>query len=78
MRRSVRGTVALGTSAVVLVGGLVGSTTVASADPAPTPTPSYKQVTLSPEESQKLCGEKLPKLAKLADRFTVVRSFTTV
>lgn len=74
MRRSVRGTVALGTSAVVLVGGLVGSTTVASADPTPTPTPSYKQVTLSPEESQKLCGQKLPKLIerreKLAQRIS--------
>jgi len=72
MRRSVRGTVALGTSAVVLVGGLVGSTTVASADPTPTPTPSYKQVTLSPEESQRLCAEVLPKLIarreKLATR----------
>ena len=68
MRRSVRGTVALGTSAVVLVGGLVGGTTVASADPSPTPTPTYKQVTLSPEESQRLCAEKLPKLIERRDK----------
>ncbi|HET6988170.1 MAG TPA: hypothetical protein VFI00_16215 [Kribbella sp.] len=68
MRRSVRGTVALGTSAVVLVGGLVGSTTIASADPSPTPTPTYKQVTLSPEESQRLCAEKLPKLIERRDK----------
>jgi len=68
MRRSVRGTVALGTSAVVLLGGLVGSTTVASADPSPTPTPTYKQVTLSPEESQRLCAQKLPKLIERRDK----------
>ena len=68
MRRSVRSTVAVGTSAVVLIGGLVGSTTVASADPSPTPTPSYKQVTLSPEESQKLCAERLPKLIERRDK----------
>ena len=72
MRRSVRGAVAVGTSAVVVIGGLVGSTTVASADPTPTPTPSYKQVTLSPEESQRLCAEVLPRLIarreKLANR----------
>ncbi len=68
MRRSVRGTVALGTSAVVVIGGLVGSTTVASADPSPTPAPSYKQVTLSPEESQQLCGELLPKLIARRDK----------
>ena len=70
MRRSVRGTVAVGTSAVLLVGGLVGSTTVASADPSPTPTPTYKQVTLSPEESQRLCAEKLPKLIEQRDEGT--------
>lgn len=68
MRRSVRGAVAAGTSAVVLVGGLVGSATVASADPTPTPTPTYKQVTLSPEESQKLCAEKLPKMIERRDK----------
>ena len=68
MRRSVRGTVAAGTSAVLLMGGLVGSTTVASADPSPTPTPTYKQVTLSPEESQRLCAEKLPKLIERRDK----------
>jgi hypothetical protein len=66
MRRSVRGALAAGTSAVVLVGGLVGSTTVASADP--TPRPSYKQVTLSPEESQKLCAERLPKMIERRDK----------
>jgi len=66
MRRSVRGTVAVGTSAVVLLGGLVGGTTVASADPSPTPT--YKQVTLSPEESQKLCAGKLPKMIERRDK----------
>ncbi|MEU4290332.1 hypothetical protein AB0E63_19090 [Kribbella sp. NPDC026596] len=74
MRRSVRGAMALGTSAVVLVGGLVGSTTMAAADPSPTPTPTYKQVTLSPEESQQLCAVKLPKLIerreKLAKRIS--------
>lgn len=68
MRRSVRGTVAVGTSAVLLMGGLVGGTTVASADPSPTPTPTYKQVTLSPEESQRLCAEKLPKLIERRDK----------
>lgn len=68
MRRSVRGTVAVGTSAVVLMGGLVAGTTVAGADPSPTPTPSYKQVTLSPEESQRLCAEKLPKLIARRDK----------
>ena len=68
MRRSVRGTVAVGTSAVVLMGGLVAGTTVAAADPSPTPTPSYKQVTLSPEESQRLCAEKLPKLIERRDK----------
>ena len=68
MRRSVRGTVAVGTSAVVLMGGLVGSTTVAAADPSPTPTPSYKQITLSPEESQRLCAEVLPKLIARRDK----------
>ena len=68
MRRSVRGTMAVGTSAVLLMGGLVGGTTVASADPSPTPTPTYKQVTLSPEESQRLCAEKLPKLIERHDK----------
>jgi hypothetical protein len=68
MRRSVRGTLAAATTAVVLVGGLVGGTTVASADPSPTPTPTYKQVTLSPEESQKLCNEKLPKMIERRDK----------
>jgi hypothetical protein len=68
MRRSVRGALAAGTSAVVLAGGLVGGTTVAAADPAPTPTPSYKPVTLSPEESQKLCAELLPKLIARRDK----------
>ena len=72
MHRSVRGALAAGTSAVVLVGGLVGGTTVASADPTPTPTPapSYKPVTLSPEESQKLCAELLPKLIARRDKLT--------
>ncbi|MEJ1110764.1 MULTISPECIES: hypothetical protein [unclassified Kribbella] len=69
MRRSVRG-MAWGTSAVVLLSGLVGGTTVASADP--TPTPTYAPITLSPEESQRLCAEVLPKLIarreKLATR----------
>src|ERR1700754_275972 len=76
MRRSVRGTVAVGTSAVVLLGGLVGSMAVASADPTPSPTPApsstpaptYKQVTLSPEESQQLCATKLPKLIERRDK----------
>jgi hypothetical protein len=70
MRRSVRGKVAIGTSAVVLVGGLVGSTALASADPTPSPTPAptYKQVTLTPEESQQLCATKLPKLIERKDK----------
>lgn len=72
MRRSVRGAIAAGTSAVVLVGGLVGSTTIAAADPTPTPSPSaatsYKPVTLSPEESQKLCAERLPKMIARRDK----------
>lgn len=68
MRRSVRGTMAAGTAAVVLMGGLVGGTTVASADPTPTPTPTYKQVTLSPEESQRLCAERLPKMIERRDK----------
>jgi hypothetical protein len=72
MRRSVRGAIAAGTSAVVLVGGLVGGTTIAAADPTPTPTPSastsYKPVTLSPEESQKLCAERLPKMIARRDK----------
>jgi hypothetical protein len=63
---------AWGTSAVVLLSGLVGGTTVASADPTPSPTPSYAPITLSPEESQRLCAEVLPKLIarreKLATR----------
>lgn len=76
MRRS-RG-MAWGTSAVVLLSGLVGGTTVAAADPgetptpAPTPTPTYGPITLSAEESQRLCAEVLPKLIarreKLATR----------
>jgi len=69
MRRSVRG-MAWGTSAVVLMSGLVGGT--AMADPTPSPTPSYAPITLSPEESQRLCAEVLPKLItrreKLATR----------
>jgi hypothetical protein len=69
MRRSVRG-MAWGTSAVVLMSGLVGGT--AMADPTPSPTPSYAPITLSPEESQRLCSEVLPKLItrreKLATR----------
>jgi hypothetical protein len=71
-----RRTVALGTSAVVLMGGLVGNTTVAAADPTPTPSPSasYAPITLSPEESQRLCAEVLPKLIarreKLATRIS--------
>ena len=68
MRRSVRGTLAAGTSVVVLAGGIVAGTTVASADPTPSPTPSYKQVTLSPEESQKLCADRLPKLIARRDK----------
>lgn len=68
MRRSVRGTLAAGTSVVVLAGGIVAGTTVASADPTPTPTPSYKPVTLSPEESQKLCAERLPKMIARRDK----------
>ncbi len=70
MRRS-RG-MALGTTAVVLLSGLVGGTTTAAADPTPTPTPSYGPITLSAEESQRLCAEVLPKLItrreKLATR----------
>jgi hypothetical protein len=66
MRRS-RG-MALGTAAVVLLSGLAGGT--AAADP--TPTPTYAPVTLSAEESQRLCAEVLPKLItrreKLATR----------
>jgi hypothetical protein len=70
MRRSVRGAIAAGTSAVVLVGGLVGSTTIAAADPTPSPSAgtSYKPVTLSPEESQKLCAERLPKMIARRDK----------
>ncbi|MFC6155986.1 hypothetical protein ACFWUU_03495 [Kribbella sp. NPDC058693] len=70
MRRSVRGAIAAGTSAVVLVGGLVGSTTIAAADPTPAPSPStsYKQVTLSPEDSQKLCADRLPKMLERRDK----------
>jgi hypothetical protein len=64
---------AWGTSAVLVMSGLVGGTTTASAAD-PTPTPSYKQVTLSPEDSQRLCGEVLPKLIerreKLATRIS--------
>ncbi|TCO35718.1 hypothetical protein EV652_101603 [Kribbella steppae] len=72
MRRS-RG-MAWGTSAVLLLSGLVGGTTVAAADPGetPTPTPTYGPITLSAEESQRLCAEVLPKLIarreKLATR----------
>ena len=44
------------------------ATTTASATSSPTPTPSYKQVTLSPEESQRLCAEKLPKLIERRDK----------
>ncbi|MFF0270352.1 hypothetical protein [Kribbella sp. NPDC004536] len=68
MRRSVRGTLAAGTSAVVLAGGIVAGTTAASADSTPTPAPTYKQVTLSPEESQKLCADRLPKLIARRDK----------
>ncbi|MER7245037.1 hypothetical protein [Kribbella sp. NPDC000426] len=72
MRRSVRGAIAAGTSAVVLVGGFVGGATMAAADPTPAPSTSYKQVTLSPEDSQKLCADRLPKMVarrdKLAER----------
>src|SRR5437764_379380 len=53
---------------VVLEGGIVAGTTMASADPTPTPAPSYKQVTLSPEESQKLCAERLPKMIARRDK----------
>ncbi len=52
---------AWGTAAVVLMSGLVGGT-AAAADPTPTPTPSYAPITMSPEESQRLCAEVLPKL----------------
>ncbi|GAB2662101.1 hypothetical protein GCM10009743_42990 [Kribbella swartbergensis] len=52
----------------MVVSGLVGGTTVAAADP----TPTYAPITLSPEESQRLCAEVLPKLierrVKLAAR----------
>lgn len=62
---------AWGTAAVVLMSGLVGGT-AAAADPTPTPTPSYAPITMSPEESQRLCAEVLPKLInrreKLATR----------
>jgi len=62
---------AWGTAAVVLVSGLVGGT-AAAADPTPTPTPSYAPITMSAEESQRLCAEVLPKLIsrreKLATR----------
>ncbi|WP_432890934.1 hypothetical protein ACQPYH_13770 [Kribbella sp. CA-245084] len=70
MRRSVRGAIAAGTSAVVLVGGLVASTTIAAADPTPKPSAStsYKPVTLSPEESQKLCADRLPKMIARRDK----------
>jgi hypothetical protein len=64
---------AWGTSAVLVMSGLaVGTMSASAADP--TPTPSYKQVTLSPEDSQRLCGEVLPKLIerreKLATRIS--------
>ncbi len=52
---------AWGTAAVVLMSGLVGGT-AAAADPTPTPTPSYAPITMSPEESQRLCAEVLPNL----------------
>jgi hypothetical protein len=65
MRRSVRGALTVGTTAAVL---LAGGTTVASADTTPTPTPSYRQVTLSPEESQKLCAQRLPKMIERRDK----------
>ncbi|MEU4197908.1 hypothetical protein AB0E69_38850 [Kribbella sp. NPDC026611] len=64
MRRSVRGALTAGLSATVLLTG----TTMASADPTPTPAPSYKQVTLSPEESQKLCADRLPKMIARRDK----------
>ncbi|TCO45115.1 hypothetical protein EV646_109290 [Kribbella antiqua] len=68
MRRSM----ALGTSVVVLMSGLAGSTTAQAADP--TPSPSYAPITLSPEESQRLCADVLPKLIarreKLATRIS--------
>jgi hypothetical protein len=62
MRRSMSR--AAGVTALVLVTGLVGGSTVAAADPtpSPSPSPSYAPITLSPEESQRVCAEVLPKL----------------
>ncbi len=74
MRRSMSR--AAGATALVLVTGLVGGSTVAVADPTPSPSPapSYAPITLSPEESQRLCAEVLPKLIarreKLATRIS--------
>jgi hypothetical protein len=62
MRRSV----GLGTAVVLVVSGLVGGTTVAAAEP--TPTPTYGPITLSPEESQRLCAEVLPKLIERREK----------
>ena len=78
MRRSIRsrGAMTVGTVAVVLVTGLAGGTTVAAADPVetpsptPSPVPTYGPITLSPEESQRLCAEVLPKLVSRTDKLT--------
>lgn len=55
-------------ASVTLLGALAAGTTSAAADQGETPSPSYPPITLSPEESQRLCADVLPKLVSRTDK----------
>ncbi|HJQ47314.1 MAG TPA: hypothetical protein VJ870_13515 [Amycolatopsis sp.] len=57
--------VGLGTAALLAVGA-----PAAYADTTAPPTPSYGPITLSPEESQHLCADVLPKLIDRKNKLT--------
>ncbi|HEY8373650.1 MAG TPA: hypothetical protein VIL00_12965 [Pseudonocardiaceae bacterium] len=50
--------------------GLAALTPVAWAESTDSTTPGYAPITLTPEESQRLCAEVLPRLTERADRLT--------
>ncbi|TNC24570.1 hypothetical protein [Amycolatopsis alkalitolerans] len=65
MRNSIRAAIAGGGVLAALAAGV----SAASAETT-TPPPSYGQVTLSPEESQQLCADLLPRLVDRTTKLT--------
>ncbi|WP_236789031.1 hypothetical protein [Amycolatopsis sp. GM8] len=64
MRSSVRAAIIGGSAVAALAIGVPA----ASAQTTTPPPPSYGQVTLSPEESQQLCADRLPKMIDRRDK----------